>query len=625
MARSPRRCPDQNGPARERLQAAVDELSGQLSRLRQSHARQRRFLSGALLLIFAVVALGAAVRIKATGFEIWPDAATGDPKSSHQLELIGTTGAAVQRSIVLQNKSIDGTSYRLDIRAGATEIMTLQSDGKIGVGTTDPEAMLEVAGQLKITGGTPGADKILTSDAAGLASWSTADSGTSPTTTSNTHALAADTDDNETDSKLFLEVDGANRMTVSGGGWNVTTASLEASFSVAVEEATPTSAFLKPDGTRMFVLGSGGDAVYEYSLSTTWDVSTASYVQLFSVSTEEIGPMGLFFKPDGTRMYVTGSVGDDVNEYSLSTAWNISTASFVQLFSVSAQESAPGAIFFKSDGMTMFILGFGGDEVNEYSLSTAWDVTTASFVRLFSVSTQETSPHGLFFRSDGTRMYVAGLIGDDVNEYSLSTAWDISTATYVRLFSVSADDTSPTSVFFKPDGTRMYVAGNQGNTIFQYRLTGSAPGFVGIGTTTPNYQLDVRGTIGSDTTEHHGADYAEWFEKDDGELLGPGDVIGLNPSSLKVRKYQPGDPFIGVYSTFPGTVGNRDHHKTTAQMRRTHALVGLLGQLPFDRKQASLDGGVVRTKDGKKIGLLLPDGKVLLVTHTESHARRSPR
>lgn len=44
--------------------------------------------------------------------------------------------------------------------------------GNVGIGTTSPGAKLEVNGQIKITGGTPGAGKVLTSDAAGLAAWS---------------------------------------------------------------------------------------------------------------------------------------------------------------------------------------------------------------------------------------------------------------------------------------------------------------------------------------------------------------------------------------------------------------------------------------------------------------------
>ena len=45
------------------------------------------------------------------------------------------------------------------------------NSGDDGIGTTTPGAKLEVAGQVKITGGVPGAGKVLTSDATGLASW----------------------------------------------------------------------------------------------------------------------------------------------------------------------------------------------------------------------------------------------------------------------------------------------------------------------------------------------------------------------------------------------------------------------------------------------------------------------
>ena len=46
-------------------------------------------------------------------------------------------------------------------------------NGFVGIGTPAPGAKLEVAGQVKITGGTPGAGEVLTSDATGLATWET--------------------------------------------------------------------------------------------------------------------------------------------------------------------------------------------------------------------------------------------------------------------------------------------------------------------------------------------------------------------------------------------------------------------------------------------------------------------
>jgi DNA-binding beta-propeller fold protein YncE len=96
----------------------------------------------------------------------------------------------------------------------------------------------------------------------------------------------------------------------------------------AGQETSPEALFFKPDGAKMYVLGATGDDVNEYDLSIAWDISTASYVQNFSVASEELGPSGLFFKPDGSKMYITGFDGDDVNEYDLSAAWDVSTASF---------------------------------------------------------------------------------------------------------------------------------------------------------------------------------------------------------------------------------------------------------------------------------------------------------
>jgi hypothetical protein len=57
--------------------------------------------------------------------------------------------------------------------SGAYAAGLIVSSGNVGIGTASPGAKLEVAGQVKITGGTPGAGKILTSDASGLATWTT--------------------------------------------------------------------------------------------------------------------------------------------------------------------------------------------------------------------------------------------------------------------------------------------------------------------------------------------------------------------------------------------------------------------------------------------------------------------
>ena len=250
------------------------------------------------------------------------------------------------------------------------------------------------------------------------------------------------------------------------------------SFSVAGQEATFWDIDFKPDGTKMYIVGSTGDAVYQYSLSTAWDLSTASYDSVsFSVSAQDTFPLAVTFKPDGTKMYISGTTNDRIYQYSLSTAWDLSTASYDSVsFSVSAQEANPAGLTFKPDGTKMYV-GGSSSSVYQYSLSTAWDLSTASYDSVsFSVVSQDTGPRGIVFKPDGTKLYISATTSDSIYQYSLSTAWDLSTASYDSVsFSVVSQDTFPSGIVFKSDGTKMYVVGNTSDTIYQYSTVTSAP------------------------------------------------------------------------------------------------------------------------------------------------------
>jgi hypothetical protein len=65
------------------------------------------------------------------------------------------------------------TNHKFFVRTNDATRMVFDINGNvgIGIGTTSPTAKLEVNGTVKITDGTQGAGKVLTSDASGLASW----------------------------------------------------------------------------------------------------------------------------------------------------------------------------------------------------------------------------------------------------------------------------------------------------------------------------------------------------------------------------------------------------------------------------------------------------------------------
>jgi DNA-binding beta-propeller fold protein YncE len=207
------------------------------------------------------------------------------------------------------------------------------------------------------------------------------------------------------------------------------------------------------------------------SRDATYDISLATFEKTFSVVNQETSPEGIAFNTDGTKMFVVGTTGDDVNEYSLSIAFDISTAVYSQNFSVAAQETFPRGVQFNNDGTKMFIVGTSGDDVNEYDLSVGFDISSAVYSQNFSVAAQETVPHGIAFNTDGTKMFIVGTTGDDVNEYDLSTGFDVSSASFVDSFSVSAQDTAPTDIAFNPDGTKMFVVGYAGIDINEYDLS----------------------------------------------------------------------------------------------------------------------------------------------------------
>lgn len=246
------------------------------------------------------------------------------------------------------------------------------------------------------------------------------------------------------------------------------------SFSVASQDSDPTGLTFNNDGTKMYIVGRSSDDVYQYDLSTAFDISTASYNSAkFVAFSFDRTPTGLVFNNDGTKMYIVESDINQVHQYSLSTAFNISTASDDNVPYTPSIDTNLTALAFNNDGTKMYILGDATNAVYQYSLSTAFNISTASYDSVsFSVIAEEALPKGLVFNNDGTKMYIVGESGERVYQYNVNIAYDISTASYSNVsIDVSAEDGKPQAVSFNNDGTKMYIIGAISTSVHEYTTT----------------------------------------------------------------------------------------------------------------------------------------------------------
>ncbi|PSO44401.1 MAG: hypothetical protein BRC23_01170 [Parcubacteria group bacterium SW_4_49_11] len=255
-------------------------------------------------------------------------------------------------------------------------------------------------------------------------------------------------------------------------GYSLSSASYDnQSFDLSGEDTSPTGMAFNGDGSKMFVAGARNANVYSYNLSTAYNIGSASYNQSFDMSGEDTSPQNVTFNGNGTKMFVVGHDTDSVYSYNLSAAYDIGTASYNQSFDVSGEDTYPQDVTFNGNGTKMFVVGHNTNSVYSYNLSAAYDMSTASYNQSFDVSGQDSQLQNVAFNGDGTKMFVAGDDTDSVYSYNLSTAYDLGSVNYNQSFDVSGEDTWPTGLTFNGDGSKMFVIGQNTDTMYRYSTT----------------------------------------------------------------------------------------------------------------------------------------------------------
>lgn len=246
------------------------------------------------------------------------------------------------------------------------------------------------------------------------------------------------------------------------------------SFDPTAQASPVGSVFFKPDGSKLYVVDSTSAFIYQYSLSTEWDISTASYDSKSADLTGQIVTFlkDIFIRSDGKKLYALDSpLNEVIYQYTLSTAWDISTLSYDTVnLDVGAVADTPNGVFFKPDGTKLYITDDTTNAIFQYSLSTAWDISTGTYDSLtLSIGSYDTHPQDVCLNSNGTKLFFNGTTTDRIYQFSLPTAWSISGAVYDNVsFYVGNQELTPVSIVFNSDGSKLYVSGEASNKVYQY-------------------------------------------------------------------------------------------------------------------------------------------------------------
>ena len=247
----------------------------------------------------------------------------------------------------------------------------------------------------------------------------------------------------------------------------------------------------------MFVLHhSNSPDISVHTLTTAFDINTATQSSTTDISSHAGNPRGIRFNNDGTKLYISNGSGSNkkIHEFALSTAYDISSLPTPTSTVISGQDGNPRGFTFNTDGTKMFLLGDINDTVYEYSLSTAFDSSTISYTsRSLDFSAKEATPRGISFNATGTKLFITGQQNEDILEYDLSTGFNLSTATFNGAFDVSSYADKPTDIIFNNDGSKAFLARASSNGIQSFSLS-SPYSFVDI---TGEYTGDVIDTTSS--------------------------------------------------------------------------------------------------------------------------------
>ena len=236
---------------------------------------------------------------------------------------------------------------------------------------------------------------------------------------------------------------------------------------------------LSDDGTKLYASNPGagglGRGIAQYDMSA-FDMTTLSFT---AFKAETSFHYGLKIKDDGTRIFVLDGNTDDLKEFSLSTPFEISSMNTTPVQTKNLGLTSPTHIglAISSDGVNMYL---GLNQANSYviyqwTMSTAWDISTAALAATLDVRTVPNWPTGvnwycfaLDISADGLVLITNGQSGT-FYRFDLTTAYDLTTAEFSTV--IAATGTGVTEgVAISSDCQMVYVNAATSDTFYEFEI-----------------------------------------------------------------------------------------------------------------------------------------------------------
>ena len=274
--------------------------------------------------------------------------------------------------------------------------------------------------------------------------------------------------------------------------FNTSGSSTQATFTCSTYDSTTFALEVSPNGRYLYFGGSSYDTINQFTMGTPWTITTTAndnlanrftpgYEQIdkrlnniFSIGSADASVRGFEFNNDGTKFYLIGFGDDTIQQFDLSTAYDVGTLNgYNGAYSLGGDGlTTPYSIRWNNDGTKFFVVNYGTDTVVEYSVSNAYDVTSGTITEgtNFATTSYESNPFDVAFNADGTQMFVIGNGSDKIHEWTLSTGFDLSsTVTYIS--GTALGTTNPAHFDFNPTGTKLVVIDYSADTVKAYNLS----------------------------------------------------------------------------------------------------------------------------------------------------------